>query len=115
MRPVKRYFSSATAARNASTMATATATSTTIRVFFTSVQKYGLWIAFAKCRSVGCPGNHVGVRLLIWSFGLNDVEIIQKTGKTITAKMARPSAFQPSLRTRARAHSTSPTRTIRRT
>ena len=64
LRPVKRYFSSATAARNASTIAIPIATSTTITVFFTSTQKYGLCMARSKCPSVGCPGNHVGFRLL---------------------------------------------------
>ena len=39
--PLKRYFASATAARNASTIAIATVTSTTMTLFFTSSQKYG--------------------------------------------------------------------------
>ena len=45
LRPVKRYFASATAARNASAIEIATVTRTMIRLFFTSVQKNGVWIA----------------------------------------------------------------------
>ena len=95
LRPVKRYFASATAARNASTIEIATASSTMITLFFTASQKNGLWIASRKCWSVGCPENHVGVWLLISSSGLNAVEIIQKTGKTMTTKSATPTTFQP--------------------
>ena len=102
LRPVKPYRASAIAARNASATEIATVTSTTIRLFFTSSQKNGLSIASRKCDSVGCSGNHVGIRLTIWSFDLNAVEIIQKTGKTITTKTARPTAFQPPWRTRRR-------------
>ena len=64
-RPVNRYFASATAARNASTIEMATATTTMMMVFFTTSQKNALWIASLKCPSVGLPENHVGVRLLI--------------------------------------------------
>ena len=53
LRPLKRYFASATAARNASTIEIATVTVTMIRLFLTSSQKYGLWIASRKCWSVG--------------------------------------------------------------
>ena len=87
-----------------------------IRLFFTSVQKNGVWIASRKCVTVGWSENHVGVRLLIWSSDLNAVEIIQKTGKTITTKSAMPSDVPARLaRTSARAHSTSPILTILRT
>jgi hypothetical protein len=37
------------------------------------------------------------VKLLISSADLNAVEIIQKTGKTITANRSRPRTFQPFL------------------
>ena len=85
-------------------------------MFFTSVQKYCLWITCSKFCSVACTGNHDGVTLLlISSFVLKDVEIIQKTGKTITAKMARPSDVPAELAREARAHATSAVRTIRRT
>ena len=40
-RPVKRYLASATAARNASTIESATVTLTMIRLFFTFSQKNG--------------------------------------------------------------------------
>ena len=39
LRPVKRYFASATAATNASTMDAITVTPTTTRLFFTISQK----------------------------------------------------------------------------
>ena len=47
-RPVKRNFASATAARKASTIESATATDTTIKLFFTLDQKYGRLIASRK-------------------------------------------------------------------
>ena len=47
-RPVKRYLASATAARKASVIEIATVTQTTIRLFLTSAQKNGLWIASWK-------------------------------------------------------------------
>src|SRR5690348_5568146 len=81
-RPVNRNFARATAAKKASTVESATVTNTMIRLFFTFAQKYGRWIASVKCWMVGLSGNQVGVRLLIWSVGLNAVEIIQKTGMT---------------------------------
>ena len=79
--------------------------------------------------SVGWKENQVGVRLLISSSGLNAVEIIQKTGKTMIANTSRPTAFQPAARARrdargprgrarcgrCRAHVTSPIFTILRT
>ncbi len=40
LRPLKRYFARAIAARNESASAMATVTSTTMALFFTSVQKY---------------------------------------------------------------------------
>ena len=61
VRPEKRNFASATAARNASTIESATTTPTMITLFFRSVQKYGLWSASWKWSSVGWSGNHVGV------------------------------------------------------
>ncbi len=39
--PVKRYFASATAARKATTIESATTAPTTIRLFLTVSQKYG--------------------------------------------------------------------------
>ena len=81
-----------------------------IRLFLTSVQKYGRWIASVKWSSVGCSGNQVGVRLTIWSFGLNAVEIIQNTGNTITTKTATPTTIP-----RALLHVSTPIRTMRRT
>ena len=68
LRPVKRYFASATAARNASTIEAATATITMIRLFLTSSQKYGLLIASRKCDSVGCerePRRREAVDLVV--------------------------------------------------
>ena len=119
LRPLKRYRASATAARNASTIEIATVTRTTIRLFFTSSQKNGLSIASRKCCSVGCRGIQVGVKLMISSSGLNAVETIQKTGKTITAKTSgrgRPSRSAARGGARAAtAHATSPIRTILRT
>ena len=67
LRPVKRNFASATAARKASTIESATVTLTMIRLFSTSFQKNGRSIASRKCSSVGCSGSHVGVSRLIWS------------------------------------------------
>ena len=64
-RPVKRNFASATAARNASTIESATVTATTIRLFLTPSQKNGRLIASRKWPSVACSGTHVGFRLLI--------------------------------------------------
>ena len=112
LRPVKRYFASATAARNASTIEIATATRTMIRLFFTESQKNGRWIASREVRERRpCTDDHVGVRLLIWSSGLNAVEIIQKTGKTMTTKSAdgrrcssRPCAARATSRDRLRPH-----------
>ena len=74
---MKRYFASATAARNAITIEATTATTTTIRLFFTVSQKYGRAIASRKWSSVGELGNHVGVMPLISSSGLNAVVTIQ--------------------------------------
>ena len=48
LRPVKRYFASATAARKARVIAIATVMSTMMMLFFTSVQKNGVWIASPK-------------------------------------------------------------------
>src|SRR5882762_5948423 len=45
LRPVKRYFASAIAARNARAIEMATVVQTMIRLFFTSGQKNGVWIA----------------------------------------------------------------------
>src|SRR5579862_2706414 len=90
LRPVNRYFASATAARKASAMAINTVTITTITLFFTSAQKNGRWIASVKWRIVGVDENQVGLKLLIWSSVLNAVDTIQKTGKTITTKSATP-------------------------
>ena len=59
--PLKRYFASATAARNASTTESTTTTETTIRLFSRSSQKYGRWIASEKCWSVGWYGTQCGV------------------------------------------------------
>src|SRR5207249_736009 len=77
LRPPKRNFASATAARKARTIDAATATQTMITLFSTEVQKYGRWIASRKCDSVGCTGNHEGFSRLIWSVGWSAVEIIQ--------------------------------------
>ena len=76
-RPVKRNFASATAATNASTIESSTVASTMIRLFLTASQKCGRFIASRKCDMVGSVENHVGVRLLISSSGLNAVETIQ--------------------------------------
>ena len=81
-----------------STIATVTVTSTTMMLFLTSAQKNGLWMAAPKCESVGCSENHVGVRLLIWSSGLNAVDTIQKIGKTMMTKRAMPTVFQSARR-----------------
>src|SRR5439155_4133399 len=62
-RPVKRYFASATAARNASAIEIATVTRTMITLFLTSCQKNGCCVALRKCDVVGCSGTHVGLRL----------------------------------------------------
>ena len=48
LRPVKRYFATATAARNAIVIAIATVTPTMISVFTTSFQKNGWCIASRK-------------------------------------------------------------------
>ena len=45
LRPLKRYFASASAAKNERASAIATTATTTMTLFFTSVQKYGRWIA----------------------------------------------------------------------
>src|SRR5690348_8019990 len=95
LRPVNRNFARATAAKNASTIDSATTVPTTMRLFFASVQKYGVWIASWKCSSVGCSGIHVGLSLRMSLPGLNAVEIIQNTGNAITANTSRPTAFQP--------------------
>src|SRR5581483_6525457 len=76
-RPVKLYFASATAARNASAIDAATATPTMIRLFSTELQKYGRWIASRKWSIVGWIGNQVGFSRLMSSVGLNAVETIQ--------------------------------------
>ena len=77
LRPLKRYFASAIAARNESTIASSTEKPTMITLFFASVQKYGRLTASRKCWSVGLQGTQVGLRPLISSVGLNAVEIIQ--------------------------------------
>src|SRR5579862_4397371 len=97
LRPLKRYLASATAAKNESTSAITTVETTTMTLFFTSVQKYGRWIASLKWLSVGFLGIQVGLKLSISSLVLNAVVTIQKTGKTITTKTSRPSVFQPTL------------------
>ena len=79
-----------------------TVASTTIRLFLTSCQKYGRLIASRKCASVGCSETHVGVRLTISSSGLNAVEIIQKTGNTITMNTITPTMSHPVWRARLR-------------
>ena len=84
----------------------------------TSCQKYGRLIASRKCASVGWSGTHVGVRLTISSSGLNAVEIIQKTGNTITTNTITPTMSQPVWRAAAAtapAHASFPIRTMRRT
>jgi hypothetical protein len=98
--PVKRYFASATAARNATTIERATTAPTTIRLFFTTSQKYGRAMASRKCCNVGWIENHVGEDEWISVSGLNAVEIIQNTGKTNTRKTARPTTFQTARRRR---------------
>src|ERR1700759_5858759 len=98
LRPLKRYLARATAAKNERTSAITTVATTTMTLFFTSVQKYCRWIASLKWLRVGFFGIQVGVKLLISSFVLNAVVTLQKTGKTMTAKTTRPSAFQPSWR-----------------
>ena len=68
LRPVKRYFASATAARNASTIETTTVTITMIRLFLTSSQKYGRSIASRKCderRVEREPGRRAAVDLVV--------------------------------------------------
>ena len=65
LRPVKRNFASATAARKASAIETATVMPTMITLFTTELQKYGRSIASRKCWSVGCTGNQLGVSLLM--------------------------------------------------
>ena len=77
LRPVKRNFASATAARKASTIESATVTLTTIRLFLTPSQKKGRLIASRKCESVGCSENQVGVNPLSSSSGLNALATIQ--------------------------------------
>src|SRR5262245_46524484 len=99
LRPLKRYLASATAARNAITIDASTAMHTTTRLFRTVSQKYARSIASRKWSSIGENENQVGVALLISSSGLNAVEIIQNTGKIITAKTTRPRASQPLRRT----------------
>ena len=64
-------------------------------LFFTSVQKYG---GGSRPRSAGASdgaGTTSGeaVDLVV---GLESVETIQKTGKTMTTKSTIPTAFQPS-------------------
>src|SRR6266699_167128 len=102
LRPVKRYFASAIAARNARAIEMATVVQTMIRLFFTSVQKNGVWIAVRKWAIVGRSENHVGLALMIWSSGLKAVEIIQKTGNTMTTNRTTATAFQPALAVRRR-------------
>src|SRR5262245_48212476 len=102
LRPVNRYFARATAATNARTTETTRAAATTKRLFFTVSQKYGRAIASRKWSSVGDVENHVGVRLLISSSGLNAVETIQKTGKTSATKTATPTTSQPRRRSHRR-------------
>src|SRR5918996_5374649 len=82
--PVNRYLARATAARNATTIDRTTTAPTTMRLFFTVSQKYGRAIASRKCCKVGSVVNHVGVKLLISSSGLNAVETIQNTGNATT-------------------------------
>jgi hypothetical protein len=48
-----------------------------IRLFFTSLQKYGRWIASEKLISVGWRGNHSGVSVRMSLPGLNAVLTIQ--------------------------------------
>src|SRR5579872_7103402 len=77
-RPVKRNFASATAAKNAITIESATATETTISEFWTEFQKYG-WsapaIAERKWSSVGWNGNQEPFTTSLSD--LNAVAIIQ--------------------------------------
>src|SRR6188472_2695955 len=97
---VRWYFASATAARNATTIERATTAPTTIRLFFTTSQKYGRAMASRKCCNVGWIENHVGEDEWISVSGLNAVEIIQNTGKTNTRKTPRPTTFQTARRRR---------------
>ncbi len=77
MRPEKRYFARATAAKNANTIDSATVTRTMMTLFFTSSQKYGWCVALPKCAVVGCSGTHVGFALTISESCLNAVVTIQ--------------------------------------
>src|SRR5918992_2213112 len=83
-RPVNRYFASATAARNESTIASTTVIPTMMTLFLTASQKPGWSVestASRKWSSVGLVENQVGVAEMISVSGLKAVEIIQKTGK----------------------------------
>ena len=65
--PVKRYFASATAARNATTIESATTAPTTIRLFLTVSQKYGPRDRVAEVlqrRVVGEPRRREAVDLV---------------------------------------------------
>ena len=75
--PLKRNLASASAARKASATAMITTTVTTMRLFFTPSQKYGLWIASVKWTSVGCSGIQTGLYAVMSVPGLNAVEAIQ--------------------------------------
>ena len=65
LRPVKRYFASASAAKNDSASAITTVATTTMTLFLTSVQNAGPWIASRKWFSVGWSGNQTGLKLAI--------------------------------------------------
>ena len=54
-----------------------TTETTTIRLFLTDVQKYGLSIASEKFERVGCVGNQTGVLAMMSPPGLNAVATIQ--------------------------------------
>ncbi len=69
-RPLNRNLASAIAARNASTIDTSTTTVTTIRLFSTPLQKYGVWIASVKWTSVGWSGTQTGLYDVMSSPGL---------------------------------------------
>src|SRR5712691_5430870 len=66
-----------------------------IRLLPTSRQKYARWIAAEKLDSVACTGNHFGVYASTSCPGLNAVDTIQYTGKTINAKTTSATAFVP--------------------
>ena len=99
--PVKRYFASATAARNATTTESTTTTPTTIRLFFTVSQKYGPARSRRGSAAASDPARtrSEGSELISES-GLKAVETIQNTGKTRTTNTASPTTFHAIRRAR---------------